>query len=70
MAQSAIVKLERLASAFELRLDDVVEDVARVKTWHEPGDELVAWLSKQHGWRAEMAVSYLTTVKRFVLALD
>jgi len=51
-----------LAAAYELKRRDIIADERIAATWNEPADELVAWLSHRHGWRAELSVSYLTTM--------
>ena len=51
-----------LAAAYELKRRDIIADERIAATWNEPVDELVAWLSHRHGWRAELSVSYLTTM--------
>jgi hypothetical protein len=55
--------IDIIAEAYELHRAVVVDDVGVVFTWDEPTDDLVAWLSQRHSWRAEMSVSYLTTLK-------
>ena len=51
-----------LSVAYDLKRRDIIADERIAATWNEPADELVAWLSHRHGWRAELSVSYLTTM--------
>jgi hypothetical protein len=51
-----------LAAAYELKRRDIIADERTAARWNEPADELVAWLSQRHGWRADLSVSYLTTM--------
>jgi hypothetical protein len=53
-----------LARAYDLTAQAVRDDVARVQRWNETADDLVVWLEQRHAWPAEMAVSYLTIIKR------
>jgi len=52
-----------IARSYELISQDVAADALVVETWQQPADELVVWLSRRHGWRADLSVSYLTTLK-------
>ena len=60
-------QLRVLAEAFELSTAEVMFDELGVETWDQPADELLAWLSERHGWRAEHAVFYLTSLKSLQL---
>ncbi len=51
-----------LSVAYDLKRRDIIADERIAATWNEPADELLAWLSQRHGWRAELSVSYLTTM--------
>jgi hypothetical protein len=51
-----------LAAAYELKRRDIIADERTAARWNEPADELVAWLSQRHRWRADLSVSYLTTM--------
>jgi hypothetical protein len=54
---------ERIATAFELRLDEVLADAALVASWHEREEELTELLRKRHGWDASMAPVYLVWLR-------
>jgi hypothetical protein len=52
-----------LAGAYELQRPDVAADALVIETWQLPVDDLVVWLSRRHGWHAELSVSYLTALR-------
>jgi hypothetical protein len=53
-----------IAEAYEVGRHELVRDARLAWTWQGPADELVAHLSGQHGWSAELTVSYLATLQR------
>ncbi len=61
-------RINIVAAAYELNRAVVADDVGVVFTWAEPADDLIAWLSQRHSWRAEESVSYLTTLN--ILRVD
>jgi hypothetical protein len=60
-------QIEIVAEAYEIHQAVVIDDVGVVFTWDEPTDDLVAWLSQRHSWRAKEAVSYLTVMEKLRL---
>jgi hypothetical protein len=53
-----------LARSYDLNRYDVAADALVIETWRQPADDLVSWLSRRHGWRADVSVSYLTAIKQ------
>ena len=59
-----------LARAHGLSKRDVIADERTIATWTEPTDDLVAWLSRRHGWCAALTVSYLTLTRVLQRAVE
>ena len=53
-----------VGEAYEVGRRELVHDARTAWTWQGPADDLVAHLSHEHGWHAELTVSYLTALQR------
>ena len=56
--------LAMVGAAYEASWPELIRDARTVRTWQEPADELVAHLARQHGWPANLTVSYLAALRR------
>jgi len=54
----------RLAEAFELTIDRVLEDVQIVAGWHGSEHALTDLLQQRHGWDATVAPFYVSWLRR------
>ena len=52
-----------VGDAYEVSRRDLIRDARTAWTWQGPADDLVAHISRQHGWHAELAVGYLTALQ-------
>ena len=53
-----------LARRFSLRQAEVMSDARTVAGWAEPGDDLLVWLERRHGWSPRVALIYLQALRR------
>jgi hypothetical protein len=53
-----------VAEAYEVGWRELMRDARAAWTWQGPADELVAQVSGQHGWPANLTVSYLAALQR------
>ena len=53
------VRVERLASAFELCEHEVVTDTRAIVDWRGSAAELDLWLSNRHAWRTNEAYYFV-----------
>lgn len=53
------LRLERLASAFELSADDVASDAALILGWRGSATALLAELDERHAWYSNEADCYV-----------
>ena len=53
----------RLAEAFELRRDQVLEDAELVANWEDDDHSLVEFLRKRHDWHDSIAPFYLSWLR-------
>jgi hypothetical protein len=53
-----------VADAYEVGRRELLRDARTAWTWQGPADDLVVHLAGQHGWSAELTVSYLAALRR------
>ena len=53
-----------VGEACEVGRRELIRDARTAWTWQEPADDLVVYISREHGWHAELTVSYLTALQR------
>ena len=57
------VRLERLASAFEIRETDVLADAAIIANWSDAATDLEAALNVRHAWHSDEAFHFIRWVR-------
>jgi hypothetical protein len=53
----------QIASAFQVRVADVVMDALQAAAWNGPADDLPVWLEHRHRWDARGALGYLLSLR-------
>jgi hypothetical protein len=53
-----------VSESYEVGRRELIADARMAWTWQKPADDLVATISYQRGWPAELTVSYLTALRR------
>jgi hypothetical protein len=56
-------EVERIATAFELGRDEVLEDAALVASWQARQQDLTELLKNRHSWDASMAPVYVAWLR-------
>jgi hypothetical protein len=53
-----------VGESYEVARHELIRDARTAWTWQGPADELVAQVSRHHGWPANLTVGYLTALRR------
>ena len=53
-----------VAEAYEVDRRELIRDARLAWTWQGTGDDLVVHISRDHGWPANLTVSYLAALRR------
>ena len=53
-----------VGEAYEVGRHELIRDARTAWTWHGPANDLVAQVSRDHDWPANLMVSYLSALRR------
>jgi hypothetical protein len=53
-----------VAEAYEVGRRELIRDARTVWRWQGPAEDLVAQVSREHGWAAELTVGYVSALQR------
>jgi hypothetical protein len=53
-----------VGEAYEVGRRELIRDARTAWTWQGPADDLVVYISRDHGWPASLTVSYLAALQR------
>jgi hypothetical protein len=53
-----------VGEAYEVGRRELIRDARTSWAWQGPADDLVAYISREHGWHADRTVSYLIALQR------